>query len=556
MSEMPSTFDEYLNGLAAHNGNLATVLANDIAHLAALPIGEQTRLFITLRKQGMDEATIKELRAGMRQAQGKKTNRANKQSAEKKKSQATIIYELALPAMELFTAPSGEAYAVIPANGHHETHTLRSNAVRNYLAQLLYSHNGDLPGAQAKQDAISLLEYQAGAVTRQVYNRVGELDGKIYLDMANADWETLEVDADGWRIVEKAPIAFRRPKGMGELPRPITGGDVAQLKPFLNINEEDWPLIATWIVAAMWPTGPYPVPTFTGEHGSTKSTASKVLKELIDPNAAKVRGQPEDIRDLMVAAHNSWLLVYDNISRLTSDVSDTLCRIATGGGYTKRANYTDTEEILIDVQRPIVLNGIGDFVSRPDLMDRAIPISVPSMPDEKRKDEKTFWREFYAARPEILGAFLDVLSWSISALPETKLDRLPRMADFAKLAVTAEPALGIEPGTFMTKYDSNRAEGAVTILDDTVMVPALRKLIIVNGKWEGSPALLLEKLEDHATDRAKTSKQWPQSPKKLTADLKRLAPILRQLKVVDAINSHSRTGTRWTITRLENCAEM
>ena len=282
-------------------------------------------------------------------------------------------------------------------------------------------------------------------------------------------------------------------------------------------------------------------------------STARVIKELVDPNAAKLRGEPSDVRDIIIAAQNSRILAYDNISGVTNEVSDALCRVATGGGYTTRSLYTDTDEVVINVQRPVILTGISDFVTRPDLMDRAIPIYLPTMPETRRRDEATFWHDFNAARPQLLGAFLDALVWTVGALPQTKLERMPRMADFAKLAVAAEPALGLEPGQFLTRYAESRSEGAATILDSTPFISAVKKLVIIKGEWGGSSTELLEALESHATDREKLSKQWPASPNKLTAELKRLAPVLRQLEIVDASHGHTMKGAKWNIKRLSKC---
>ena len=142
----------------------------------------------------------------------------------------------------------------------------------------------------------------------------------------------------------------------------------------------------------MRPTGPYPVLILQGEQGTAKSTAAKVLRLLIDPSAAPLRTAPLDERDLMIAARNGWIIALDNLSGLSSWLSDALCRIATGGGVSTRELYSDTDEVLIDVQRPIILNGIDDIATRQDLIDRSIIINLEPIPENKRKPEAEFWQ--------------------------------------------------------------------------------------------------------------------------------------------------------------------
>ena len=71
----------------------------------------------------------------------------------------------------------------------------------------------------------------------------------------------------------------------------------------------------------------------SGEQGSAKSTFSAVLRSLLDPNTAPLRALPREDRDLFIAANNGHVLTFDNVSGLRGWLSDTLCRLATGGGF-------------------------------------------------------------------------------------------------------------------------------------------------------------------------------------------------------------------------------
>mgnify|MGYP001567769299 FL=1 len=185
--------------------------------------------------------------------------------------------------------------------------------------------------------------------------------------------------------------------------------------------------MVAWLVAAFRPIGPYPVLDIEGEQGSAKSTTGRVLRALVDPNKADLRTVPRDERDLMIAAHNGWVVAYDNLSGIPLWLSDALCRLSTGGGFSTRELYTDTEEILIDVQRPIIINGIDAMIERGDLQDRTIPLVLPQIPSDRRRDEKEFWREFEAARPRLLGAVLDIVSVALGRVDSVRLARSPRM---------------------------------------------------------------------------------------------------------------------------------
>ncbi len=95
------------------------------------------------------------------------------------------------------------------------------------------------------------------------------------------------------------PVKFRRTRGMLPLPVPVSGGNLADLRPFVNIaSDADWILLSAWLVATLRPTGPYPVLVLHGEQGSAKSTLARVLRLLVDPNRAALRTTPRDERDL------------------------------------------------------------------------------------------------------------------------------------------------------------------------------------------------------------------------------------------------------------------
>ena len=51
--------------------------------------------------------------------------------------------------------------------------------------------------------------------------------------------------------------------------------------------------------------------------------------------------------------------------------------LASGGGFAIRQLYTDQDEVLFDAARPIILNGIEDVVTRPDLADRGLFLTLP-----------------------------------------------------------------------------------------------------------------------------------------------------------------------------------
>ena len=243
-----------------------------------------------------------------------------------------------------------------------------------------------------------------------VHVRVGGLDGRLYLDLCDETWRAVEIDATGWRVIDNPPVRFRRAAGMQPLPMPVPGGSVETLRSFLNVQSDaDFVLVVAWALAVLRNRGPYPVIVLSGEQGSAKSTFSAILRALLDPNTAPLRALPREDRDLFIAASNGHVLAFDNVSGLPAWISDTLCRLATGGGFAVRQLYTDQDEVLFDAARPVILNGIEDIVTRPDLADRAVFLTLEPIPEERRRPEAELWAAFEAERPRILGVLLDAV---------------------------------------------------------------------------------------------------------------------------------------------------
>jgi hypothetical protein len=264
----------------------------------------------------------------------------------------------------------------------------------------------------------------------QVAVRVAEQDGRIYLDLADEFWRCVEIDASGWRIAEHPPVRFRRSPSMQPLPLPVRGGSIEALAPFLNrVSENDFVLVVAWLLGALRAGGPYPVLAIAGEQGSAKTVLSKLLRAVIDPNLAPVRALPRSERELFIAAGNGHILAFDNLSGVPPWLSDTLCRLSSGGAFSTRQLFTDRDEILFATARPVILNGIEDIVTRPDLADRAIALMLAPIAEWQRRPENALWREFERARPHILGALLDMVAHGLLMLPRVRPKRLPRMAD-------------------------------------------------------------------------------------------------------------------------------
>jgi hypothetical protein len=229
----------------------------------------------------------------------------------------------------------------------------------------------------------------------------------------------------------------------------------------------------------------------------------------------------------MIAATNGWAVAFDNLSHVRPLLSDAICRLATGGGFGTRELYSNGDEVLFDVKRPVILNGITELATRGDLLDRSIIETLPVIPEEKRRTEEDFWRDFEAVRPRILGALLDAVVAVLRDRSRIIFKRHPRMADFARTAAAAAPALGWTQGEFLDAYTENREGANASILSDSPLAESILAFMDGREPWEGSLRELLRVLDGSADEATKHQRGWPKSSRALSSALTRIAPNLR-----------------------------
>jgi hypothetical protein len=355
-----------------------------------------------------------------------------------------------------------------------------------------------------------------------VFTRIGHAGDAIYLDLFDDSWQVVEVDAAGWRLLDISPVKFQRSTDALPLPEPTRGGSLYLLRPFVNTgSDDDFALLLAWLVGVMMPAGPYAHLALYGEQGSGKSTTARQLRALIDPARTISRATPRNPRDLAIAAKHCRILNYDNLSHLTAEMSDALCRLATGGGDGGRRLYTDNEEATLYAARPVIVNGIPEIASRGDLLDRTIVLTLPTL--DAVRDERTMATAWQQAHPAILGALLDATSTAIANLDSTRLDDAPRMADFARWVVASRAVDG-----FLGIYADNRSDAVTAEIDASSFATALVSFAKLLGCWEGTATDLRKKLDDYTVDTDKgNGKHWPTSAKAVSDAVRRHSNALR-----------------------------
>lgn len=471
--------------------------------------------------------------------------------AEAQRSQADRLVEYAFAAgVRCVRDRQDEPYARVPrADGDHALYAMRSKAFGYWLGQCMYAAEQRAPNAASVTDARNLLAgvalHDAASRVADVALRIANESGDIVLDLGGDSWQGVRITPDGCRVEPHGELLFRRSSTTQPLPTPTFGGDLRELREHVRCEDDSWPLLASWLIAAASPSGPYPILLLTGEQGAGKTTAARMLRGLVDPSMLAVRSEPRDGRDLMIAARHSHIVALDNLSRISPAIADALCCLATGGGFGARELYSDAEETAVAIARPIILTSIEDIATRPDLLDRSLIVRLSAIPKHKRKTERDLWASFEERTPALLGALCDATALMLRRLPVVTQESpaLERMADYHIRALASEPAYHAGEA-FVDAYATSRKGAHGLAIEDSVIVEPLISLLEGLDEWSGTATRLLESLNKTSSEEIQRRRGWPQKAHSVSGALRRIAPSLRATGWdvdLDGRSGHERT---------------
>jgi DnaJ domain len=465
---------------------------------------------------------------------------------------ADLLVGIARQEADLFHDADHEAFAHAKVGAHRETYSVRGRAFSLWLRQRYFQKHQGSVNANSMSEALATITMLAvcNGPELSVHVRIAEHGGAIYVDLCDKDWRAVKITAAGWEIVADPPVRFVRSGSMRPLPLPIKGGSIESLRKFINVHPRDetsgadeFVLLVAYALAALRPNTNYPVLILAGEQGSGKTSLVRLLGSLIDPRAPQLRSLPGDERNLIVAARHAHFISFDNISGLSDDLSDAICRLSTGGGHGERRLYTNEEEVTFEGRRPVCLNGIEDVATRPDIVDRSLMLLLLAITANKRREETEIQKAFDGEAPLILGTLFDGLSAGLLNFAEVQIAGKPRMADFAKWAEACTRAYW-PAGSFMAAYWQNITAANEIVIESSQVGDAVRRFMATRPLWEGTASELLDQLTRIIPEALARERSWPKSARALSGKLRRAAPPLRKVGVNVTFGREAHTGER------------
>jgi hypothetical protein len=359
---------------------------------------------------------------------------------------------------------------------------------------------------------------------RELHTRAAWQEEALYYELGPG--RVVKVDASGWRFDSNPPVLYRRYPNLKPLPEPQIGGDAKALASYANLKtNRDKRLFIVYAVTAPLPHVGRPILNASGAMGSGKTTIGRVLKRLLDPTGPEtVRLDP---RDFLQKASHAYFVMLDNQNTVPEWAADTLCRLVTGEADSKRRLYTDDEDVIVELRRAVLLNGINVPTDRGDVLDRSLVVELERIPDGERRTEEELWERFEAEHPKLLGALFDVLSQAIARKPSLKWSRRPRLAVWGEYAAAVYEVIGWGTERFLEDWDEVVKVQNQATLDGSPVAQTIIKFMEDKEKYTSTSSELHKKLatvaEELGVDR---DKAWPKSARWLWKRIKEVLPVL------------------------------
>ena len=470
----------------------------------------------------------------------------------------------------------GNSFTSSTASLTHQIWPLSSQIFKQWLSGLLWSKDSEAVKADQINSAITVLCAMANEKpVVELHNRIAsDGSGGILIDMTNEHWEALRVTGEGWEIIPQ-PVTFRRYPHQLPMCYPSQTPDLSKLLKYINIgclgdaerhvNEQLLYLVG--FITAFIPDIPHVGTIIHGGAGKAKTVTQTLSRIIIDPSSVIYNALPyKNLTSLIQVLDQHYYPIFDNLGDLDDDVSDVFCRAITGAAFQLRKLFTDNEAFLRAFKRVINMNGINIPGEKPDLLDRMIVFEALYVPMSKRRSETEIYKEFELDAPDIFAAVLDVLVKAIKIFPTIKLERLPRMADFALWGCAVSEALGVDHSKFITAYYQNMLNVKGDVVKGRVIghllleyLDAILGIKFVEGRNKPSEktsfSILMGKLHYQLIAKAKElnvdTRDLPPDSTRLSRELNIIAENLPSLGYVMTKKSTNK-GVELTFSMLKN----
>lgn len=427
--------------------------------------------------------------------------------------------------IQIFKDKSGMIYVSISGKQGMavQAYPLHSRLLTISLKKLYLTYYNELLSSQDIQYIYELLEvlYADKAETVEVCKRIYN-DGYQYAYELNAeDGTVVWIENGEISIGQVEGIIFKHSANYANQVMPDFDTDHTKLLDYIekhfNIqSDSERKLLALYLVTSLWGLSiNHPILILTGEKGSSKSTTLRKLERLIDPKTSDLGSIPKGADGLELRLSNSYFVPLDNLSSLSRRRSDTLARSSTGSSESKRALYTNADEIVLDIKAVVALNGVSVVAKESDLLDRSVILKLSRISSKSICTEEELWAEFEKDRPAILGCCFQILALALNEKEPIQTEKKIRMADFHVACIRVGRVIGISEKEVSRILWANQKSVNQYTIDESMVALCVLELMKDRQKYINSMTGLLRELKEIAEDNGMSPKVIPESPNHL-----------------------------------------
>lgn len=355
-------------------------------------------------------------------------------------------------------------------------------SLRNYLiSKYLEIYNEDVPSRSMVSDAIAAVE----ALCDMSDSRVRKLSiraarsatGRVWIDLGRLDGLCVSISSEGLGMSHDtdSDVFFKRTDQVKELPIPavVQYSDIkdvlySKLRGGFNISDTEFPMVCAWMVTQIVPDFSAPVAMFLGKSGSGKTTATSILSTILENVTDNGALMPEGKDNLAVTISQEKISIWNNVSKITNQISDDICQYIDGASYRKRKLHSNNDVVSMTLEPSILLNGISfEEDLRADLKTRSVVFNLKTLEAATGSIDDVI-TDIKKDHAEILGA---IYALTALVLKNFSAVQLPpggsRMAEYLKVILILDKVWDLGEET-LNQYTKSSSEMSYDSLSSAV----------------------------------------------------------------------------------------
>lgn len=431
--------------------------------------------------------------------------------------------------VEIICSDEGEVYVKLNSS----IVELEGPDFESWLRQYCYTRMDKfIPPASAPGQVQAHLKMLAlNSNHHTLYRRVCIRKGNVYYDLGLPDNQYLKISKEQIGVVETTRLLFlRNSVFLPQVEPDLTGqpeGILSLIDKHFHIKKEsDKIILATFLIGCFFTSKvPTPVLQVYGEKGSGKTIFAEHLLSLLNPTSAGGYSLPRKADDVAIVLSSDYMVIFDNVSWISNEISDLFCRNCTGGTHVKRRFFTDNSQRRLKLGAVVVFNSTHQSVMRSDLADRTLYFQLERFRQEERQGDYALNQSWKKDLPAFFGDLCLAVQGVLNDSQEAEYQSPIRLTDWYELCVKAGRQLGYSEEDVYFAFEENRKCATESIVGGDVLLYSIEQFILQKeykkyNSYETALTLScsewFQKLKFFALDNCGVRKGFPGAPEVLT----------------------------------------